>query len=1285
MGRRSLIWGSLLLVLAFCWQRTFGFAWVLLRGASSRSRSPGKCTQLRCQGDRPSKPSMDYPPPAASIAWPRYLSWLGFTVGALSGLRRKLFGGAQAVALDPALPLAVRLQLINSRRDLRSKAQLAPRSFRQMLRNSADTLEEVPALLVTVAVLAGNMLAPKQGLTDFRQLGEAEALLFTAGKLHLGMQPETSGKMRLLGGDFLYAEGQWMLAELGSLPVIRLTSRMIQDVSDGSSKGGAAPADMETEPSVGQVGAKAALHAAYVRVGCYFSAVASGAAWLSGAAKPVVKALRKYGTNLGTALQLAQFRDDAASQDAALWLARSAQEKLRGSIMGHLQGSAALKGMRRLAHRVERSCAHNLQELLRKPENAAIKGLTFSDVDSMEQMLEDLYLRPDESSGGRFELKGMGFRRDQVSDEGLQWLIARGLADDALPASKEPAPSWPPEGPKAALQFASKCVGKELVAVNGNLDGERLSQPASSDLVREEVVRLFKSGGKRLRPVLTLLTARATGATEAAMADVVSLAAAVEVLHSASLVHDDILDEADTRRGEQAAHVRLGERAAALVGDFLWPGRTVAGQIVEKFREIRALAAQREDQEKVDMWEDAGMIRKLAKEIQTLLGTAAGHGQRYPEMQAGGGLLDVFAAAHDCAKEMASLDAKPRWRSACGKIVEASRRAEQFLQPLLWMEVFPEQLGADATESVAFTHPTAQSHPQAPLEGSATAVTQSVAAETRTQGEAQAEDFPDENSGGGNEAKIQNLEHKLLELKNKRSHEDHPNIAATLHELGVVSCQAGDLKGAKQQLEESLRMKRSLHGDKDHPDIAGTLHELGMVSVEAGDFKGAKQQLEESLRMKRSLHGDKDHPDIAGTLHSLSMVSVEAGDLTSAKQQLEESLRVERSLHGDKDHPDIAGTLRQLGVVSRWAGDLEGAKQQLEESLRMERSLHGDKDHPYIAATLHELGVVSCQAGDLEGAKQLLEESLRMKRSLHGDKDHPYIAATLHELGVVSCQAGDLEGAKQLLEESLRMKRSLHGDKDHPGIAATLHELGLVSCWAGDLKGAKQQLEESLRMERSLHGDEDHPDIAVTLRQLGVVSRRAGDLKEAKQQLEESLPMKRSLHGDKDHPGIAATLHELGVVSCQAGDLEGAKQLLEESLRMERSLHGDKDHPYIAATLHELGVVSCQAGDLEGAKQQLEESLRMKRSLHGDKDHPGIAATLHELGLVSCWAGDLKGAKQQLEESLRMERSLHGDKDHPAIAVTLHELGVVSRRAGDLEEAKQQLEEDSSGGICMLP
>lgn len=58
----------------------------------------------------------------------------------------------------------------------------------------------------------------------------------------------------------------------------------------------------------------------------------------------------------------------------------------------------------------------------------------------------------------------------QVSDEGLQWLIARGLADDALPASKEPAPSWPPEGPKAGTDGTLKMeIQRDLSNQNGDL------------------------------------------------------------------------------------------------------------------------------------------------------------------------------------------------------------------------------------------------------------------------------------------------------------------------------------------------------------------------------------------------------------------------------------------------------------------------------------------------------------------------------------------------------------------------------------------------------------------------------------------------------------------------------------------------------------------------------------------------------------------------------------------------------------------------------------------------
>jgi tetratricopeptide (TPR) repeat protein len=93
-------------------------------------------------------------------------------------------------------------------------------------------------------------------------------------------------------------------------------------------------------------------------------------------------------------------------------------------------------------------------------------------------------------------------------------------------------------------------------------------------------------------------------------------------------------------------------------------------------------------------------------------------------------------------------------------------------------------------------------------------------------------------------------------------------------------------------------MERSLHGDRDRPDIAETLHWLGVVSSQAGDLTRAKQLLEESLQMERSLHGDRDHLDIAETLLALGNVSYQAGDLTQAKQQFEESFQMMLSLHG---------------------------------------------------------------------------------------------------------------------------------------------------------------------------------------------------------------------------------------------------------------------------------------------------------------------------------------------------------------------------------------------------
>ena len=79
------------------------------------------------------------------------------------------------------------------------------------------------------------------------------------------------------------------------------------------------------------------------------------------------------------------------------------------------------------------------------------------------------------------------------------------------------------------------------------------------------------AGGKRVRPILTLLSAKACGATEAQMKDALSAACAIELLHNYTLVHDDLpcMDNDTERRGKPTVWAKYGEGTAVLVGDYL--------------------------------------------------------------------------------------------------------------------------------------------------------------------------------------------------------------------------------------------------------------------------------------------------------------------------------------------------------------------------------------------------------------------------------------------------------------------------------------------------------------------------------------------------------------------------------------------------------------------------------------------------------------------------------------------------------------------------------------------
>ena len=110
----------------------------------------------------------------------------------------------------------------------------------------------------------------------------------------------------------------------------------------------------------------------------------------------------------------------------------------------------------------------------------------------------------------------------------------------------------------------SKLMSEEMSAVD-SLVIKRLSSDIA--LVNQLGYYIVNSGGKRLRPLLLVMVAKALGYEGHSH---IHLAAVIEFIHTATLLHDDVVDESDLRRGNETANALFGNAASVLVGDYLY-------------------------------------------------------------------------------------------------------------------------------------------------------------------------------------------------------------------------------------------------------------------------------------------------------------------------------------------------------------------------------------------------------------------------------------------------------------------------------------------------------------------------------------------------------------------------------------------------------------------------------------------------------------------------------------------------------------------------------------------
>ncbi|AGH80390.1 octaprenyl-diphosphate synthase [Psychromonas sp. CNPT3] len=130
------------------------------------------------------------------------------------------------------------------------------------------------------------------------------------------------------------------------------------------------------------------------------------------------------------------------------------------------------------------------------------------------------------------------------------------------------------------IKHIQQISNTEMAKVNALISKQLTSDVA---LIKQLGFYIVNSGGKRIRPLITILAAKALNVHSE---KITKLAAIIEFVHTATLLHDDVVDESDLRRGKKTANALFGNAASVLVGDFLY---TRSFQMMSELQNLKVM------------------------------------------------------------------------------------------------------------------------------------------------------------------------------------------------------------------------------------------------------------------------------------------------------------------------------------------------------------------------------------------------------------------------------------------------------------------------------------------------------------------------------------------------------------------------------------------------------------------------------------------------------------------------------------------------------------------------
>lgn len=205
-----------------------------------------------------------------------------------------------------------------------------------------------------------------------------------------------------------------------------------------------------------------------------------------------------------------------------------------------------------------------------------------------------------------------------------------------------------------------------------------------------------------------------------------------------------------------------------------------------------------------------------------------------------------------------------------------------------------------------------------------------------------------------------------------------------LNQSGLYLDARAELDEAKKMYEQSIALAEEIYG-VNHPEVAATLSNLGEVLRKQDDLSGARAIIERALKIDETTYGS-EHPAVAIDLNNLGGVLHAQGDLEGALSHFKRALAIDEARYGP-NHKDVAIDLNNIALVLVDKGDLAGAHSHLERAIAID-AVENRKEHPALAIRLNNFGLVLEKQGNLEGARDHFERALNIFRKFLG-KDHP--------------------------------------------------------------------------------------------------------------------------------------------------------------------------------------------------------------------------------------------------------------------------------------------------------